>query len=44
MDIDKVVIINGIETEVNNKEYLAYLRQNHKPITWEIIERLEGNE
>lgn len=41
---DKVVIINGIETEVDRKQYLKYLRDNHKPVTWEIIERLEEDE
>lgn len=36
-----VVIQNGIEVEMNDKKYLNHLRANHKPITWEILERLE---
>ncbi len=41
MDNSNTVIINGIETEVNDREYINYLRSNHKPITWEILESME---
>ena len=38
---DNVIIQNGIETEVDDKQYLNYLKSIHKPITWEILENLE---
>lgn len=38
---NNVIIQNGIEIEIDDKQYLNYLRENNKPITWEILERLE---
>ena len=38
---DNVIIQNGIEIEADDKEYLRHLQETHKPITWEILERLE---
>lgn len=37
-----VIIQNGIEVEVDDKEYLRYLQENHKPVSWAILEELEG--
>ena len=39
--LNDVVIQNGIEVEMDDKEYLNHLRTNHKPITGEILESLE---
>lgn len=40
MDINKVIVMNGIEEVVDNNEYLMYLNQNHKQIPIEVKEEL----
>ena len=40
-NIDNVIIQNGIEIEVDDKEYINYLKSIKQPVTWSLLERLK---
>ena len=38
---DNTIIINGVETQVDAKQYLMVIKKQRKPINWQFIEALE---